>query len=177
MVDGEISELRMYSPSEGTRLFYLLRRGHSDQAIAESLCVAPALVAHWVEAYHLAKFRSSGTTRAPELQAAIDSKRAEQRAEWVEHVAVESAALSSDGLGIIREKIAQGDARGMNDAARAVNTLVQMARQADGMDSDAKGSKGGTTFNLYVARIGEAGIEEMKRAEPAVDAAGPVELI
>lgn len=163
--DSQLAAVRRYTQAEGIRLFHLLRRGFSDVEIAGELSpgsvdgtVSPQLVAHWVEEYHLSKYRGA---RTPEQQASIAAKRAEQREEWKEHVAVESAALSTDGFGVIREKIAQGDARGMNDAARAVNTLVQMARQADGMDNEAKQGRG-DTFNLYIARIGEAGVEDAR---------------
>lgn len=162
MPETELVTLRRYSQAEGLRLFHLLKKGFSDADIAESLAVSVELVTHWVETCRLAQFRAE---RTPEQEASIAAHRAEQRKEWVEHVAVESAALSSDGFTLIREKLDKGDARGMNDAARAVSTLVQMARQADGMDSEAKRS-GGDTFNLYIARIGEAGIED---ARPVLD--------
>lgn len=163
--ENQVSAVRRYTQSEGLRLFYLLKRGYSDQEIANELSigspdgnVSAQLVNQWVETYHLSKYRMQ---RTPEQAESIAAHRAEQRKEWQEHVAVESAALSSDGFAIVREKIVAGDARGMNDAARAVNTLVQMARQADGMDNEAKQGRG-DTFNLYIARIGEAGVEEAK---------------
>lgn len=163
--DSQLAAPRRYSQSEGIKLFYLLRKGYSDTEIASELSVgsidgevSSSLVSQWVEQYHLAKYRGA---RTPEQEAGIAAHRAEQRKEWVEHVAVESAALSSDGFALIREKMQEGNARAMNDAARAVGTLVQMARQAEGMDSDAK-EKRGDTFNFYVARIGEAGIEDTK---------------
>jgi hypothetical protein len=179
--DSKLVELRRYTQSEGLRLFYLLKRGYTDAEIASELSpgsadgvVSASLVAHWVESCRLAQFREK---RTPEQEQSIAAHRAEQRKDWVEHVAVESAALSTDGFAVVREKIAQGDARGMNDAARAVNTLVQMARQADGMDSDAKASKG-DTFNLYIARIGEAGIEEAKPIDiVATPTREPIELL
>lgn len=141
----------------------LVIEGFSDTDIATELNIEPATVVSWVSQYKFDELRKPNPT--PEEMKERQRYALEQREQWKAKVSTESAAMSVDGFKLAREKLESGDARGFNDAARGLNTFVQLTRQAEGMDNDAKDKRGGDTINFWVARIGEGGIVDTK-AEP-----------
>ena len=156
----EITSIRKYTTSQGIRLFHLLREGASDDDIAAELGVTANIVSQWIEQYRLAVYRQPPSEANA---AAIRARAAETVEAWRQKVSAESAALSVDGVGLAREKLRERDARGFNDAARAVNTLVQMTRQAEGLDSEIGG--GGSASNglsVLVLRVGEGGVRDLR---------------
>jgi hypothetical protein len=153
--------LPKYTVSQGIRLLYLLRHGFSDTDIAADIKATPAQVAAWIIQYKLDVYR----TQAKD-QAEINTRAAALREEWRDKVATESKAISVDALALVRETVADGDPRRFNDAARGLSTMVQLARQAEGMDNGAKTQDGAQTLNVWVLRVGEGGVEE---ARPKVE--------
>ena len=159
----EITSIRKYTTSQGIRLFHLLREGASDDDIAAELGVTANIVSQWIEQYRLAVYRQPPSEANA---AAIRARAAETVEAWRQKVSAESAALSADGFGLVREKLNERDARGFNDAARAVNTLVQMTRQAEGLGSEMGGSGPGSNgLSVLVLRVGEGGVKDLRKVE------------
>lgn len=149
---GQVTEMRKYTISEGVRLINMLEDGFTDEECGTALNVAPELVAFWIRRFQLELHRK----RKLDTEDALELKRrAEERRErWRAKVSAESAALSVDGFQLARDSVTLNDPRGFKDAASGVAQFVNLVRQAEGLDRDT-GPKGGSTLNVFIARIGE----------------------
>lgn len=158
--------LREPTESESLRMIHALSHGARPEAIAAALRVDLGLLNAWLE-----RWQSPAVSENP-MRAAAVARRAEAVKKWQSKIATESAALSADAFGLARNKVEEGDARGFNDAAKGISTLVQLTRQAEGLDSVAAG-QGAASLSVYVLRVGENGVEETRPLRNVTPEADP----
>lgn len=94
----------------------------------------------------------------PESQAIIaEAKRRAKEClqEWIQEISMGSQELSLAGIGLARDKGDRGDARGFKDAASAVKTFVDIARQAEGLGNDAAASNTVNVSMFFLSSLAE----------------------
>lgn len=169
--DGVETEIALREPteSESLRMIHALTHGASVEAIAEALRVTPGVVSAWLERWQTTQKNPAADDP---MRAAALARRAEAVKRWQSKISTESAALSVDAIALARNSVELGDARGFGDAARGIKTLVEITRQAEGLDANGSGSSGGASLALFVLRVGENGVQDTR---PIVNVTPPIE--
>jgi hypothetical protein len=150
-----ISDTRL-SDAQAIRVLHCVARGQTVAEIAEYIRAPVEAVELHLASHALACAGADDSARL----AVVREKRNAALAAWRDKVSLESAALSSEAFALVRDKIDTKDARGFNDAARGLNTMVQLTRQAEGLDSGAKGET--SSLAVYVIRVGEGGVTDTR---------------
>lgn len=162
----------------GPRIIMRLRALCSDNAtLAEcSSCVGLSETVCEIVIQH---FSMRAVMKENPTQAELDlaaNRRRERIAIWQETIAAKAGDAALNGFDLATQSASFGDSKGFADAARGVSAFTQLARQAEGLDSDAKpGSGGSISLAVFVVRPGEQPIEVSATpvAELRADASEP----
>ena len=169
----EITTPPSLTESQSLRAMHLFMHGSTLEQIADSLSVPLPCVERWRQDFEAVRANAQGEAASEQEKQILRARRAELVSKWQSRVATESAAIAVDAFEMARDAVNVKDTRGFADAARGIGTMVQLARQAEGLDKPGAG--GGSTggLSVFVLQVGENGVRDLRPMQNVTPQADP----